>query len=572
MTKANERDALIDLLYRIRVIGSNAASPQAALGSILELVRQYFAAKAGSIALVNPDTRQLEIEVKQGLKEKGEEVQLPLGKGITGWVALHGKSLLVNDVEKEPRYVKITDEVKSELACPMEQQGQIIGVISIQSYRKDAFSPETQRALEIIATETTEMVGQIWMIGILKNRSEQLEALISMGQDLVSKLDLDELLETITSEAHKIMQSRLAMLLVLDSKKDTLKVHSIEGASRSYEPLPELNARQSSFGVAIQLKRDIELLDLRRSEEEHFWEIVNEENLVSMICCPILWEGEVIGILAAYTDKIHRFNNNEKRLFNTLASFSAVAIQNLRLYSLMFENEEHLRKNDKLITLGLLAAEIAHEIRNPLTVIKLLFDSLDLNFDETDERNKDAKIIEEKIHQLEGIVEQVLNFGKSSESVHSHWNLQTLLEESLQLVRLKLIQSKISSEIFTDQDQLVVDANKGQIQQVVLNLILNATQAMPNGGAIRFKCSKEKMHDINCGCIEIKDTGNGIPAELKEKIFDSFLTGQEGGTGLGLSIVKRILNSHRGDIEVKDTGPNGTTMKLWIPLFEDKKT
>ena len=99
-----------------------------------------------------------------------------------------------------------------------------------------------------------------------------------------------------------------------------------------------------------------------------------------MIGCPILWEGKVIGMLAAYSDKVHRVNNDEKRILTTLASFGAVAIQNLRLYSLMFENEEHLQKNDKLITLGLLAAEIAHEIRNPLTVIKLLFSSLDLKF------------------------------------------------------------------------------------------------------------------------------------------------------------------------------------------------
>ncbi|MCZ6673411.1 MAG: GAF domain-containing protein, partial [Verrucomicrobia bacterium] len=478
MTKANERDALIDLLYRIRVIGGNAENPQTALESILEVVQQYFAAFSASIALINPDTRHLEIEVNRGLPDYSKEVFLPIGKGITGWVALHGKSLRIDDVEHEPRYFKISDRVKSELACPMEEQGQVTGVISIGSDRKAAFSEKTQRALEIIAKETMQIVGQIWLIRTLKDRSEQLEALISMGQDFVSKLDLDELLETITRETHKIMQCRLAMLLIVNPQKNTLKIHSIQGASRSYDPYPELNLEDSSFGVAMQLKRSIEVVDLRKSEEEHFWDLVNGENLISMICRPILWEGEVIGMLAAYSDKIHRVNNNEKRIFTTLASFSAVAIQNLRLYSLMFENEEHLQKNDKLITLGLLAAEIAHEIRNPLTVIKLLFASLDLKFEDGDQRKKDATIIDEKIHQLEAIVEQVLNFGKTSETVHSHWNLQSLVEESMQLVRLKLIQNKIEIHFEAGTDQLVVEANKGQIQQVILNLILNATQAM----------------------------------------------------------------------------------------------
>jgi len=263
-------------------------------------------------------------------------------------------------------------------------------------------------------------------------------------------------------------------------------------------------------------------------------------------------------------------NNDEKRILNTLASFSAVAIQNLRLYSLMIENEEHLQKNDKLITLGLLAAEIAHEIRNPLTVIKLLFGSLDLQFEEGDERNKDAQIIDEKISQLEGIVEQVLNFGKTSETIHSYWNLQTLVEESMHLVRLKLLQSKIETRLELDKGKLIIEANKGQVQQVILNLILNAQQVMLDGGTITFRCSQESIKGQLYGCIEIEDTGTGIEPDIKDQIFDSFLTGRPGGTGLGLAIVKRILKSHRGDIIVKKSGPEGTTMKLWLPLIEGK--
>lgn len=567
MSKTNERDALIDLLYRIRVIGHNADNPQSALESILELVQQHFSAFSASIALINPDTRKLEIEVNRGLPDHSKEVFLPLGRGLTGWVALHGRSLLVDDVENEPQYFKLSDYVKSELACPMEEQGQVTGVISIGSDRKAAFSTESQRALEIIAKEITEIMGKIWLIQSLKTRSEQLEALISMGQDLVSKLDLDEMLETITRETHAIMQCRLAMLLVLSPDGENLKIHSIQGAKGSYDSPSEIKVSESSFGVAMQLKRPVEVFDLRKSEEAHFWDIVNGENLTSMICCPILWEGEVIGMLAAYSDKIHRVNNDEKRILTTLAGFSAVAIQNLRLYSLMFQNEEHLQKNDKLITLGLLAVEIAHEIRNPLTVIKLLFGSLDLKFEEGDQRTKDAQIIDEKIGQLEGIVEQVLNFGKTSETLQSHWNLQKLVEDSMQLVRLKLIQNKMETRFEPGDDPLIVEANKGQIEQAILNLVLNAAQAMPEGGTITFRTNRETINQQNCGCIEIEDTGSGMSPDLKEKIFDSFLTGRPGGTGLGLSIVKRILKSHRGDVEVKRTGPTGTTMKLWIPLL-----
>ena len=200
-------------------------------------------------------------------------------------------------------------------------------------------------------------------------------------------------------------------------------------------------------------------------------------------------------------------------------------------------------------------------------MIKLLFSSLELNFEAGDERKKDVQIIDEKIGQLESIVEQVLYFGKTSETIHSNWNLQQLIEESMQLVRLKLIQSKITIHFDRGEETFVVDANKGQLQQVILNLILNATQAISETGKITFRCNKEIVNGQPCGCIEIEDTGAGIPEDFKNKIFDSFLTGRPDGTGLGLSIVKRILRSHRGDIEVKATGAHGTTMKLWLPLF-----
>jgi len=389
-----------------------------------------------------------------------------------------------------------------------------------------------------------------------------------MGQEIISKYDLDDLLETITKKTYQIMQCRLSMLLVIDSDKKTLKIHSMQGAQNSYQPLPELDIGDTIFGAAMQLKRPIEAFDLRKSEEAHFWDIVQGEHLLSMVCCPILWEGEAIGILAVYSDKIHRVNNDEKRILSTLASFSAVAIQNLRLYSLMLENEEHLQKNDKLITLGLLAAEIAHEVRNPLTVIKLLFGSLDLQFEEGDERKKDVQIIDEKIGQLEGIVEQVLNFGKTSDTIHSHWNLQTLVEDSMQLVRLKLLQSKIVTQLELGGNPLIVEANKGQIQQVILNLILNAQQVMLDGGTLICRCGQESINDQLHACIEIEDTGTGIEPDFKDQIFDSFLTGRPGGTGLGLSIVKRIMKGHRGDIIVKQSGQGGTTMKLWLPLVE----
>lgn len=561
-------DSLIHFLYRMRVIGHEAGDPGQAMEAIAEVVQRYFGANGIAVTLIHPDTRQLEIEVNHGLLDCGREVFLPVGRGIMGWVALHAKPLVVGDVEKDPRRYQLAQSIKSQMACPLRENDHVIGVISVGSDGKAAFNEESVATLQRLADETTQILGQMWLIEKLETKSEQLEALLSMGQDFVSKLNLDDLLQTITREAHKIVQCRLAMMLILDKDRDTLKIHTICGARNTYHPLPEISPEGSSFGAAIQLKRQLEVFDIHKSEDEHFWNIVRGENLVSMVCTPIFWENEVVGVLATYSDKPHRASNEEKRIFDMLAGFSGVAIQNLRLYALMLTNEEQLKNNEKLIALGLIAAEIAHEIRNPLTVIKLLCGSLNLQFPIGDERRKDLSVIDDKIRQMEEIVERVLNIGKSSGNHYSDWDLRELLEDSLRLVRPKLNQQKIITHLNTGENSLMIEGNRGHLEQVLLNLILNAIQAMEKGGTITFDCYEEERDQAKYACIEITDTGTGIDEEWKHRIFDSFLTSRPEGTGLGLSIVKRILKSHLGDIKVKKTGPGGTTMKLWLPLVQ----
>jgi signal transduction histidine kinase len=260
---------------------------------------------------------------------------------------------------------------------------------------------------------------------------------------------------------------------------------------------------------------------------------------------------------------VHRFANDEKRLCAALASLGAVAVQNARLYARIFQSEESLRKNEQLTTLGLLAAEIAHEIRNPLTVLKLLFGGLGLDFNNDDPRRTDMRVIGEKLDQLEAIVTRVLNFAKAPSSLHTRCGLAEIVEDTLVLIRLKLAQSKIQVWFDPPPRPLVVDGHKGQLQQVLLNLLINAMQAMPDGGSITLVLAPGAG---GTAVLDITDTGAGIPDDIRGRIFDSFLSGRSGGTGLGLAIARRVLLSHHGDIALVATNPAGTTMRITLPL------
>jgi signal transduction histidine kinase len=228
----------------------------------------------------------------------------------------------------------------------------------------------------------------------------------------------------------------------------------------------------------------------------------------------------------------------------------------------VFDSEESLRKSERLTTLGTLAAEIAHEIRNPLMVISLLFDSLDLEHAQDEQKNKDLSVIREKLDHLEQIAGRILDFGKSREAFRKTFSLHEIIQDAAVLVRLKLEQSQVTLQINENDQNILVYVDKGQIQQVLLNLMLNALVVMENGGKIILELGRVGDR----AQVFVKDTGSGIPFDLQERIFDSFLTGSTDGTGLGLSISKRILRAHDGDLELVESGQNGTTFRISLPL------
>lgn len=557
-------------LYRITSLTGRIDDPHEALKTILSVCIETLGAFSGSISLLNPDTGKLEIDVHQGLFKEADEVSLRLGQGITGWVAFHGRPQLIKDVSSDPRYISIRKEIRSEMAAPMvEAGGQILGVINVDSDRLGGWNEQDLALLVRLCEEATAVMRRLWQLRHLRGKARQLESLITIGQRLVGKLEQQELFDAITRDAHGITNTRACAFYLYDSTRLTLRLLSLtqNGIIKKNQDA-DLPLASCLLAAAIHTRKQIEFLNIQSPEFLDVVDLPRDPALRSMLAAPVLYENEVIGVLAVFTDHVHRFNNDEKRLLAALASLGAVALQNSRLYSRVFQSEESLRKNEQLTTLGLLAAEIAHEIRNPLTVIKLLFGYLDLDFPADDPRRTDVRVISEKLDQLEAIVSRVLNFAKAPSSLHSRWSLADIVGDTLVLIRLKLAQSKIHLRFEPPPRPLVVDVQKGQIQQVLLNLLINSTQAMNDGGTIIVKCSTEKRGDTEFSLIDITDTGRGIPEELRAHIFDSFLSGRADGTGLGLAIAKRILLSHHGDITLLDSGPGGTTMRIALPLVD----
>jgi signal transduction histidine kinase len=171
----------------------------------------------------------------------------------------------------------------------------------------------------------------------------------------------------------------------------------------------------------------------------------------------------------------------------------------------------------------------------------------------------------EKIAHMEGVVSRVLGMSKAQSGAFRSLDLRQAAENASLLLRLKLQQLGVKVEIECAEALPPVEGNPGQIQQVILNLMMNGVQAMTGGGLLSLRLGAEPGPQGEVVVARITDTGTGIPPDILPKIFESFFTSREDGTGLGLAIVKRILRDHRGDIVVESTGSGGTTFKFWFP-------
>jgi len=317
----------------------------------------------------------------------------------------------------------------------------------------------------------------------------------------------------------------------------------------------------------VRRKRPIHVENVQTSSRFQNVEVARQEGLVSLLSAPLLFAGEAIGALNVYTDKPYHYSDEEIRILSAFAELSAVAIEKARLYERVVDVEELLRQNEKLSALGLLAAEVAHEIRNPLTVMKMLYHSLDLKFPAQDPRAQDARLLGEKIEHLNKIVERILDFARTTEPKLSPVNLNELVEELSLLVRHKLANQGVELVRRLQPDLPPVMGDATQLEQAFLNLILNAAEAMPEGGTLTIATraatptGKELMPATVV--VEFTDSGGGMSEEQQGRAFGSVLsTTKAKGTGLGLAIVGRTIETHGGSVKISSRVGRGTTIEI----------
>ncbi|MBN2543998.1 PAS domain-containing protein [bacterium] len=296
---------------------------------------------------------------------------------------------------------------------------------------------------------------------------------------------------------------------------------------------------------------------------------------------PLVVEKQIYGVILADNALRHvKITEDKFGLLQILANYTASAVDRTILkhklegkikeleeaYDSLRYNQAKLIRIQRLTTIGELAAQIAHELKNPLVAIGGFANSILKDIDPEHKTYEKAKIIAEEVQSLERITSTILNYSKLSKPKFEELDISKVISLTLKIVEgiIKPRNIRIINEISEGFDTILGD--KEQIHQVFLNLIMNAISAMPDGGELAFK----GFQDSNYLNIEIRDTGTGISDDLADKVFQPFFTTKSTGTGLGLAIVSDIIETHNGKISFVSNPNKGTTFFVKLPIKKMK--
>ncbi len=225
--------------------------------------------------------------------------------------------------------------------------------------------------------------------------------------------------------------------------------------------------------------------------------------------------------------------------------------------------QTHLIQSEKLAGVGKLAAGVAHEINNPLTCVLTNSSLLLSDLPPDDPRREDLQTIVDETLRCRKIVKGLLDFARQTKPQKQPLNLNTVANDVLALVRNQASFQNITIETKLDPDLPTVLADADQMRQVVLNIILNAADVMPQGGTLRIRSSFEPQS--NRVILQISDTGPGVPPEIQDRLFEPFFTTKKTGTGLGLAIAYGIMERHKGELKLESTPGHGATVSVILP-------
>lgn len=407
------------------------------------------------------------------------------------------------------------------------------------------------------------MVGKAFF-----KEKEAYNTLTEFSKAMASILDLPTLTQTILMALEKVLNLQTVSLFLLNNEKNVYLLVGSRGRA-----LDRLKALQLSAADDIPHYLHCSQTILVRKEVAHHARHQKAESICewldsmeSEVCLPLINKDRLIGFInLGPRHNNQEYSEHEFHLLRTLAQNAAVALDNAVLYTDLKRSQMLVRRTDRLRSLETIAGGFAHEIRNPLTSIKTFVQLAPGRREDEQFICQFSQVVIEDVYRIERLIHEILDYARYREPQFLPEDLNSVISSCLYFIEVKASSKGIVIDKQLAPDLPLVQMDRQQIKQVLLNLFLNALDAMADrGGRLTVRTHRVQKADGVWVQVEVTDSGMGIAPANLQHIFDPFYTtkhesGEHEGTGLGLTIVHQIIQEHRGYIEVESAVGAGTT-------------
>jgi signal transduction histidine kinase len=575
-----QRQRELHTLGQVAARVHGAETEQEILDIALEEILSQLGLESAWIFIGDQRERSLRLAASRGVAASYlEEVRRDgLGECLCPEVFWTGHRMQARNTLQCPRMPHIVPGLTSPVAhacVPLKFEGTTKGVLNVAARPGMVFAEEELRFLETLGHQVSLAVERARHRGAEHRRDQEARAMASITRAIGGSLELAPVLRAVGETGREILGADRAQIM-LGSDPHAMQVAHVSGL-----PHPELEEGQwldlTAAGARLQLlavnERQAYAIDDWTRDERVNNELARRWEAQSGIIVPMMAGERVLGLLLLTRAQPTRWSSEQVDVAEALAAQAAVALENARLYEdarkafrELKEAQERIIRSEKMAVLGTFASGLAHEVRNPLNSIALQLSILERRIAKLDtgvagQMTELTGIIRDEVRRLDELVGDFLLFSRADRVQHREANLDALVDEVVRLLRPEARRAGVSMRReHTGPPVATFRMDAEKIKQVVINLVRNAIEAMPEGGSLAVETG------VSEGLVRlaVSDTGPGLPEGLD--VFQLFVTTKPKGTGLGLSIVQQIVTQHGGEIRAESEPGKGTAFVVTLPL------
>lgn len=538
---------------------ANAFAGQKDLFSLLELIKdkttKQMKADRASIFLVDNDTNELWTLMADGVNV----IRFPFGKGIVGSVIQDQTILNIPDAENDPRFFGDVDKktgykTRNILCAPMRNRfGKSVGAIEVLNKNEGAFTKQDESLLLILCTLSAVAVENVEMLEDVQESFKQVNLLNKIQRQSNYVVNLNSALEQVLQALVENIQSPCGLIVLFDAAGTPVCSCSLSDGDTGtfYLNTPEA---EKWIGKTPSLEQLLNKVDERKEQLE------SEDMIVSAVSAVAAMKDK--DSLVGYVEVCE--SRAKERLFSKRAmDFLKVVAGQVVSFIVNKKLVEEKNRSEKMAAVGNMVSTIVHDIKNPLAGISGYAQMIR-------RKTEDAKIhtfvdvMLEELTRLEDMNNEILTFvrGETLKLEIEEVTSEKFVDDICRIIEQNFKDNGVALSVDLGyKGKISIDKNK--MIRVFVNIANNARDAMPEGG--RFTISNRE-DEGNMVEFALKDSGTGMPPEIKARIFEPFFThGKEGGTGLGMAITKNIIDKHAGEVRIESSPDKGTTFFIKLP-------